>query len=173
MDLFEAIDKRYSYRGKFTDAPVPRADLERIVETGIQAPSAYNAQVTSFVIVDDPELLKQIAGILERPVCNTAQAMIACATQGTPAPGEFSWAREDCSAAVENMLLAITALGYASVWLGKAFYEDDRAYQIAHLLNVPTEWVVRVVLPIGIAAEAGTQKKKQPFEKRAWFNRKE
>ena len=64
MDLFDAIANRYSYRGEFTDAPVPRADLEKIVQAGIQAPSACNEQVASFVIVDDPPLLRQIAEIL-------------------------------------------------------------------------------------------------------------
>ena len=63
MDLFEAIERRYSYRGEFTDAPVGREDLEKIVRAGIRAPSGKNEQVTSFVIVDDPQLLEQIAEI--------------------------------------------------------------------------------------------------------------
>ena len=55
MDLFEAIARRYSYRGAFSDAPVLRKDLEKIVQAGIHAPSACNAQVATFVIVDDPK----------------------------------------------------------------------------------------------------------------------
>ncbi len=54
MDLFEAIEGRYSYRGAFTDAPVPREDLVRIVEAGLKAPSGCNAQTTTFVIAADP-----------------------------------------------------------------------------------------------------------------------
>ena len=77
MDLFDAIANRYSYRGEFTDAPVPRKDLEKIVQAGIQAPSACNEQVVTFVIVDDPQLLRQIAEIVDKPVCRTAKAMIA------------------------------------------------------------------------------------------------
>ncbi|MHC4178178.1 MAG: nitroreductase family protein, partial [Planctomycetota bacterium] len=68
MDLFEAIDRRYSYRQAFTDAPVPRDDLKKIVQAGIRAPSAKNEQVASFVIVDDVQLLSQIAEIVDRPV---------------------------------------------------------------------------------------------------------
>ena len=37
MDVFEAIARRYSYRGAFTDQPVPRDDLRKIVQAGIQA----------------------------------------------------------------------------------------------------------------------------------------
>ena len=118
MDLFEAIDKRYSYRGDFTDAPVPREDIERIVQAAIQAPSAKNEQVASFVIVDDAELLKRIAEMIDdRPVCKTAKAMIAVVIDPRPILGEISFAVEDCAASVENILLAITALGYATVGL--------------------------------------------------------
>ncbi|MCL6650538.1 MAG: nitroreductase family protein [Chloroflexi bacterium] len=65
MELFEAIEKRHSYREGFTDAPVSREDMRRIVEAGIRAPSAKNEQVVSFVIVDDPQVLEQIKQIVE------------------------------------------------------------------------------------------------------------
>jgi nitroreductase len=171
MDLFEAIQKRYSYRGEFTRARIPRDDLQKIVQAGIQAPSAKNEQVASFVIVDDPQLLRQIAEIVDRPVCRTAQAMIACVADPRPVLGEISFAAEDCAAAVENMLLALTALGYASVWLDGVLRVDDKAARIGRLLGVPAGMIVRVLLPLGVAASPGTQKERLPFQQRAWFNR--
>ena len=36
MDVFEAIEKRYSYRGPFRDIPIPREHLRKIVEAGIR-----------------------------------------------------------------------------------------------------------------------------------------
>ena len=170
MDLFEAVHKRHSYRGQFTDAPVPRDDLKEIVQAGIQAPSAKNEQVASFVIVDDPLLLKQIAQIVDRPVCNSAKAMIVCVADPRAVIGEISFAVEDCAAAVENMLLAATALGYATVWLDGVLRTVDKATRIAKLLGVPEGKAVRILLPLGVAAEPGTQKEKLPFHKRAWFN---
>ena len=171
MDLFEAIAKRYSYRGAFTDTPVPREDLVKIVQAGIQAPSANNEQVVSFVIVDDPKLLAQIAQILDRPSCNTARAMIACVADPRPIFGGVSFAAEDCAASVENMLLAITALGYATVWLDGVLRRGNNAQRIGKLLGVPPGLTLRVLLPLGVAAEPGTQKEKLPFDRRAWFNR--
>lgn len=171
MDIFEAIAKRYSYRGDFLDRPVPREDVVRIVQAGIQAPSGKNEQTTSFVIVDDPELLAKIARIVNRPVCNTARAMIACVTDPRPVFGEISFAVEDCSAAVENMLLAITALGYATVWLDGVLRKDDVAARVGRLLGVPAGRTVRILLPLGIPVEPGAQKEKLPFDRRAWFNR--
>ncbi len=173
MELFEALAKRYSYRGAFTAAAVPREDLERIVKAGIQAPSGCNEQVVSFAIVDDPNLLQQIAEIIDKPVCRTARAMIACVVDPRPILSEISFAAEDCAAAVENMLLTITALGYASVWLDGALRFEDRAARIGRLLNAPPQWIVRVLLPIGVAASPGVQRERLPVDRRAWFNRRE
>jgi len=171
MDLFEAIGKRHSYRGPFTDAPVPRDHLRRIVQAGMQAPSAKNEQVVSFVILDDPQVLEQVKQIIDRPASQTAQAMIVCVTDPRPTLGEISFAAEDCAACVENMLLAITALGYATVWLDGVLRFEGKAERIGRLLGVPQPKHVRVVLPLGVPAEAGVQKEKLPFDRRAWFNR--
>jgi len=171
MDLFEAIAKRYSYRGPFTDAPVPREDLCKIVQAGIQAPSARNEQVAQFVVVDDPKLLAEIARIVDRPVCQTARAMIVCVTDNRAVYKGIAFPVEDCAAAVENMLLVITALGYASVWLDGVLRFDDLGRQIGRLLGVPDELTVRILLPVGVAATPGTQRERLPLEKRAWFNR--
>ena len=79
MDVFEAIGKRHSYRGPFRDQRIPRSDLERIVQAGLQAPSGKNEQTTTFVIVDDADLVRRIN---EMPSGNKAQrqakAFIAC-----------------------------------------------------------------------------------------------
>jgi len=171
MDLFEAIEKRYSYRGEFTKTPIPRDDLKRIVQAGVQAPSAKNEQVASFVIVDDPRLLQEIAEIVLRPVCKTARAMIACVADPRPVLGDVSFAAEDCAAAVENILLAVTALGYATVWLDGVLRVEDKAARVGRLLGVPEGKIVRILLPLGVAAEPGTQTERLPFHQRAWFNR--
>jgi nitroreductase len=171
MDVFEAIEKRYSYRGALADTPVPREDLRKIVQAGIQAPTACNAQIATFVIVDDPQLLGQIAAILDRPVCNTARAMIACIEDPRPVYKGMAFGAEDCAASVENMLLAVTALGYATVWLDGVLRRDNIAQRINELLGVPADKSIRVLLPIGVAAEPGKQMEKLPWEQRAWFNK--
>jgi nitroreductase len=170
MDLFEAIEKRYSYRGEFKPTPVPREHLRKIIEAGIRAPSACNGQVVSFVIVDDPDLLEKVAEAIDRPVCYTAKAMIVVVYDTRPVYREMSFAQEDCGAAVENVLLAIAALGYDTVWLDGALRTENRDERVGRLLGVPQEQTVAVVLPLGIALEPGKQRERLPFEKRAWFN---
>lgn len=174
MELFEAIHKRHCYRASFREAPVPRADLQKIVQAGLDAPSGKNGQTTSFVIVDDPSLVKQIAGMHESGKSfQQARAFIACVIDRRPEAiyEGMSFAVEDCAAAVENMLLAITALGYASVWIDGWLRVADRNTAIGDLLGVPREKVVRILLPVGVPAEDYPSPPKKRFEQRAWFNR--
>ncbi len=173
MDVFEAVAKRHSYRGPFADQPVPRADLQRIVQAGIQAPSGLNGQTTSFVIVDDPGLLRQI-GVMHttNTAFQQAHAMIACIIDRCPGAiyEGHHFQVEDCAAAVENMLLAVTALGYATVWTDGWLRVRDHAATIGRLLNVPDTKMIRILLPVGIPEETWPQKEKLPFAERASFN---
>jgi nitroreductase len=150
---------------------VARADLETIVRAGIRAPSACNAQVASFVMVDDPQLLRRIADVVGKPVCRSAKAMIACVVDPRPVYANLSFAAEDAAAAVENMLLAVTALGYASVWLDGVLRSEERAARVAEILGVPQDKSVRILLPIGVPVEPGAPRERFPFDQRAWLNR--
>jgi nitroreductase len=173
MDLFEAIKKRHSYRGAFSDAPVPREDFQKIVQAGLDAPSGKNCQTTRFVIVDNPALLEQISQMHPaNKAMQQAKGFIACIIDKQPEAvyEGLEFQVEDCAAAVENMLLAITAMGYASVWVDGWLRRDGRNEKIAALVGAPDSKIVRILLPIGVPAEEYKQPKKMPFEERAWFN---
>jgi len=171
MDIFEAIKKRHSYRGEFECRPVPRADLEQILDAAIRAPSGCNAQTTSFVVVDERRVLDQIAALADKPCLRTAAAMIVCVVDHRAVYGDMSFGVEDCAASVENMLLAITALGYASVWLDGMLRKDDLARRIAELLGIPDELQVRILLPVGVPREQGTQRERLAYGDRVFYNR--
>jgi len=170
MDLFEAIEKRKSYRGGFEDIIVTYEHLRMIVEAGLKAPSGCNRQTTEFVIVEKQSILEtihQMSGT-NKPM-KQCKALIACIIDKKN--GDFSYEVEDCAAAVENMLLAITALGYETVWMDGWLRVDSRAKEIGKLLGVPKGRIVRVVLPIGIPNEEYKQPAKKKFHERAYFNK--
>ena len=174
MDLFDAIAKRHSYRGPYRDQPVKREDLRRIVQAGLQAPSGRNAQTTGFVIVDEPDLVRRIAALhASNTAMQQARAYIACIVDKKPEAvyEGISFQVEDCAAAVENMFLAVAALGYATVWIDGWLRLENHAETIGRLLDLPAEKIIRIILPIGVPAESWPQKEKKPFEARAWFNR--
>jgi len=173
MELFEAIKNRHSYRGAFKAQPIPRSDLQKIVEAGLLAPSGTNAQTTRFVIIDDPELLRAIGGMHTMPAMRTAPAMIACIVDVDPQKvyEGFAFAVEDCAAAVENILLALTAMGYYSVWIDGWLRLEQRAEKIGQMLGLPQGKRIRILLPVGVPAETVTAKDKKPFKERAFYNR--
>ncbi len=173
MEVFDAIKQRHSYRGAFKPVPVPEADLRLIAEAGVRAPSGCNKQTTHFCIVNDPETLKAIARLLPRPVVQTAQAILVVVTDNRPAYGDVSFEPQDYGAAVENMLLMVTALGYATVWLDGVLRHGVIAGKIADLINLRDRehMTVSVILPIGVPEETVTQNERLPLDQRVYMNR--
>lgn len=169
MELFEAIRERASYRGEYLPDKVPFTDLEKIVRAGMAAPSGRNMQTTAFVIVDDEDLLSGIGRILPSQLTGSAPAMIVAA-YGEDPDDFFASEREDCAAAVQNMLLAMTALGYASCWIDGEIRLRGRAEAIGMLLDLPEGITARVILPVGKAASAAKQPAKLGFDQRAYHN---
>ena len=150
MDVFEAIAERRCYRGIFKDVSIPRDVLVQIIEAGIKAP--------------------RIAEVIPTPACKTAKAMIVCVSDSRSVYKGLSFYKEDCAAAVENMLLALTALGYSSVWIDGALRFDQKAEKIAKVLKIPDTKHVQVVLPIGVPLAQEPRTTRLPFTQRASFN---
>lgn len=174
MDFFEVVEKRHSYRGAFKNQEMPRADLEKILDTGIRAPSGCNAQTTSFVAVTDPALRDAITELMPeqvKTVLGTAQAIIVVLSTEPEVYKGMSFGVQDFAASAENMLMAATALGYASVWIEGDVYTDGRQEAIAKLLNVPSERKVRVLLPMGVPEAEKRQARRKEMSERVQFNR--
>ncbi|MBR0513030.1 MAG: nitroreductase family protein [Clostridia bacterium] len=167
----ELILARHSYRGKYRPDPVPREDLTAIMEAGLAAPSGCNKQTTSLIAVDDPAVLAKLHAEIDPPVAQTAPAMICVLTRRINAYRDRCFATQDYSAAIENMLLMMKALGYESCWYEGHITDTDRiGDRLAKILGVPDEYELVCILPVGIAETEPAAPKKMPFEERAWFN---
>ena len=171
MDMMKTILERHSYRGKYLPVPVPREDLQAIMEAGLAAPSGCNKQTTSLIAVDDPQVLAQLHSVITPPIGETAPAMICVLTSRIIAYRDRCFATQDYAAAIENMLLAITALGYESVWVEGHITDVDRiGRKMANILGVPENLELVCFLPVGKAAEDVKPPIKKAFGERAWFN---
>lgn len=171
MNTFEAINARHSYRGSYKSEAVPREDLVRIMQSGLDAPSGCNKQTTSLIAVDDPELMEKIMGVIDPPIAKGAPAAICVLTQRICAYRDKCYSIQDYSAAIENMLLAIVELGYQSCWFeGHITDEDKIGKKIADILNVPEDYDLVCFLPVGVAEGEPVLPKKKAFSDRAWFN---
>ncbi len=171
MELFDVLEKRHSYRGKYDPSPVPREDLIRILEAGLAAPSGCNMQTTSLIAVDDPAVLEKLQAIQTKPVGATAPAWIVVLTERLSSYHGRCFAVQDYAAAIENMLLAIVALGYESCWVeGYVTDADGKGRKMAEVLGVPEGYEVVCFLPVGRALAEPSAVKKKEFGARAWFN---
>lgn len=171
MEFFEAVRTRCSYRGNYAETPVPREDLRKIMEAGLAAPSGCNLQTTHVVGIDDPQLVKRLGGMLKKPCFASAPAAIIVFTKAVPAYRGALYNVQDYAAAIENMLLAITALGYASCWVeGYVTAYADVAGSMAQALGAPEDYAAVAYLPVGVPEDALRHVEKRGFEERAGFN---
>lgn len=171
MNTFQAINQRYSYRGRYLPTPIPREHLIQILEAACAAPSGCNKQTTSFIAVDDPQVLKKLNAVIDPPLGETAPAFLCILTQKTIAYRNRCFHIQDYSAAIQNALLAIADLGYASCWVeGHVTGTDRIGEKMAEILGVPEGYELICYLPVGIAAEEVKVVEKKPFDERAWFN---
>jgi nitroreductase len=152
MDLFEALEKRASVRS-FVKCEVPEADLERIVDAGRRAPSGRNRQPWEFIIIREPETIAKLGKIQD---C-IAQASAAIAVVMDEQASQY-W-KEDAGAAIENMLLATVALGYASLWVEGYVLMHEQYGKEA--LGVPEGRRLLAILPIGKPAGSPVQAQKK------------
>ena len=158
MDAIEALRRRRTVR-KYTGAPIPREHLETIVDCGRLAASGSNQQPWDFIVVTDRAMIVRLKGAHEW--IENAGAVIAVVM--SPAS---RWWVEDGAAAVENMLLAATALGYGGCWLeGNTLRRED---ELRLLLGVPPEKRLMTLVPFGVPAEWPTKEKKSLAEVIHW-----
>ena len=150
MDALEAIRNRRSIR-KYTDDAISKTDLETIVDAGRLAATGSNQQPWDFIVVTDRRMIAHFK--VSGAWMENAAAIIAVVMD--PAS---RWWLEDGSAAIENMLLASTALGYGACWVEGNVIPHEEQFKI--LLNIPTAKRLMALIPIGVPAESPTRAKK-------------
>ena len=143
----DALFKRRSVR-QYADRDVDDALLKKVLAAGMAAPSAGDEQPWHFIVVRDRETLKALGacGPYARPAAAAPVAIVVCADLALERYKGY-WV-QDCSAAVENMLIETAALGLGAVWLGVYPVEDRVAY-IAGLFRLPKGIVPLAVVPVG------------------------
>lgn len=148
-DFVQTIFARRSIR-KYTSEPVGEETVKTLLETAMAAPSSSNRKPWHFIVVTDRQTLASLAEA--HPYGKMLfEAMLCIATCGDPAISESAWV-QDCSAATENLLLAVTALGLGSVWLG-VYPKEERMAFTRQILRIPGNIVPLNLVSIGHPAE--------------------
>ena len=137
---------------QFSDEPVRGAEVDAIVDVGRWSGSSRNAQPWRFVVIRDPAMLVRIGelGAPSTRALTTANAAIVVVMPSETVDSASSGF--DDGRATERMLVAahLLGLGASLCWV------PPRARsEVASLLGVPDDRVVRTMLAVGHpAAEA-------------------
>jgi len=141
MEFFEVIKNRKSVR-EYSDKVVDKELIERIVDAGRLAATARNEQPWEFVAASDRKMLKEICSMCPNgPFIKDASHLIAVFSRDT------KYYIEDSSAATQNMLLAIEALGLGGCWV--AGDKKDYAEPIRKMFNAPEGYKLVSMVAVG------------------------
>jgi len=150
MDFWEVIRLRHSVRD-YDDRDVAQDIIERVLDAAIQAPSAGNLQSWHFIIVRNEGLRTALAQAAfgQKFVARAPVVIAVCAKPDHSGSrygdrGKDLFTIQDTAAAIEHILLAATALGLGTCWVG-AF--DERAATQA--LALPNDLRPVALVPIG------------------------
>ncbi len=152
MDILSVIFSRRSIR-KYQERRVEREILTSLLQAAMAAPTAANARPWEFVVVDEPENLLQLKAVLPFGQYNAPAAIVVCGNPdiGSNTAGRFYWV-QDCSAALENMLIAAAGIGLGSVWIG-VYPLESRVKGLRTALNMPENVTPLGVMYVGYPAE--------------------
>jgi nitroreductase len=151
MDCLDAVMTRRSIR-RYTDEPVSDADIEVLLRAAMAAPSAGNQQSWRIILVTDRDQLKRLSkatpysGMLE----SAPLGIVVCGdTRSERHPGYWV---QDCSAAIQNLLVTANAIGLGGVWIG-CYPVEERVENVRSICEVPEGIVPMSMVALGHPAD--------------------
>ena len=116
-ETVRAIQDRASIRS-FSSGEINKVQINTILNAGFCAPSAMNKRPFHFLVSESKDKMLRLAESNNKVkmLCTAAACIVVCGdkvVQGIP-----ELLIEDCSAATQNILLAIHSIGLGGVWCG-------------------------------------------------------
>lgn len=156
MNVKEAINSRKSIR-KYQDKQISKEIIDKLLDAARKAPSAKNTQSHRYFIVNDKETKNQLIkhGAFKPPFVNDAPLIIICCADPAQYPesidideSPLNYAYIDLSIAASFLVLRATELGLGTVFVAW-IYRD----KIKEILNIPKNYIIPFVIPVGYPAE--------------------
>jgi len=155
--ILETIKNRRSVR-KYAPQPLSQEHLDAILEAAVWAPSAHNDQGWHFTVVRNKELIEALNADIKAALVSSPMDWAAAMGRsehfhvfyGAPVVIVVSGRKDalsplvDCSAAIQNILLAGESVGVGSCWIGLS-------RSLFALPDAHEKWAQRLQLPSGHA----------------------
>lgn len=195
MDTFEAILTRRSTR-KFSPEHPDKALIEKVLEAGRYAPSGSNSQTTHFLVITDPAVLTELARIVQNAFAemeagpdtySSLKNSINASRRGgyvfhynapvlivTANKKGYGNAMADSACALENMMIAASALDLGSCWINQLHWLDENDTVRAYLLGLGLSEDETVTGALALGSPAGGQPARSPLPRTGnpvtWIN---
>ena len=177
-DILDLIKSRQSDR-KYSEKPVEKDKLDRILEAGRMAPSACNAQPWKFIVVDNPELLGKLAEAASAKLLgmnmfvSQAPLMIVIVRESPNFSSKIGatiknkdYSLIDIGIASENICLQAKAEGIGSCMLG---WFDEK--MVKNILEIPRSKRVELLITLGYSMSDKREKRRKPAEETVAYNK--
>ncbi len=150
METLQTIFTRKSTR-KFSDKSISNETIQTLLKAAMSGPTCVNSRPWEFIVVNDKNLLNQMAdanGRPAEPLRNATLGILVCGNlDRTFKPAQEYWV-VDCSIAIQNMILAAQDQGVGSVWLG-TWPQMERVKAQQELFNLPDNIIPHSLIAFG------------------------
>ena len=168
MSFLDLANKRYSVRN-YKNTPIAQEKIDRCIEAARLAPSACNSQPWKFIIVDDPELVNELAkaafeGLLDfNKFAFKAPVLILIVSERQKAFAKFgsivkrkNFSLMDIGIAAEHFCLQATEEGLGTCMLG--WFNEKK---VKETLSIPKLKRVELIISVGFSANDNIPHKKR------------
>jgi nitroreductase len=146
------ILQRRSIR-RYQDRPVEPEKLELLLRAAMAAPSACSSRPWEFIVITEREVLDRLREKLLFARYNAPAAIAVLGNLGIAnnSAAKTHWV-QDCSAAIENMLIAAPGLGLGAVWIG-VYPLPSAMGPVRKILEIPDDIIPLSLVYVGYPAE--------------------
>ena len=126
-----------------------------LLEAAMAAPSAVARDPWEFVVIRNRDMAAKIAEGLPhgKMIAKAPVGIVVCGDLNRTHDGQLSYMLQDCSAAIENLLLAAGTLGLGACWLG-VHPREERITHIRSMLKLPQGVIPIAAIAIGWPAQS-------------------
>ena len=133
---------------QFANRDVSDADIRDLLEAAMCAPAAVGKDPWQFIVVRNPGARRRLTEALPNGhmLIQAPVAIVVCGDRNLVHDHQESYLLQDCSAAIENLLIAAPALGLGACWLG-VHPRAERVEAVRRQFALPEH-----VLPVAVVA---------------------
>ena len=138
----------------YREGEVSEATVRLLLEAAMAAPSAVGKDPWRFIVLRNKGTLARIAEALPngKMLPQAALGIVVCGDLEVAHDGQLSYLLQDCSAAIENLLLAAHGLGLGACWLG-IHPRPDRITKVRAILGLPPSVIPVSAIAVGCPGE--------------------